>query len=108
MKREFSFYSFVKVRIIKEGKNMEAKNITRDLLQEWPKLKPYIQNFLDDPLSWVAKELDELHKAVENTTSLANPNLETRLKSLVDMLRFIDANRNLLMPKEYTESSKSK
>ncbi len=61
------------------------------------------EGFLKDPLNWVADELEEVHRALP--FDFKEGKQAEKMGTLIDMIRFIDDNRNLLMPKKYTEPS---
>ena len=65
------------------------------LLWNWANEKGNVEGFLSDPLKWVS---DELEKACDNlplNRALRRDDLGT-IKTLIDIIRIINANRNLL------------
>jgi hypothetical protein len=65
------------------------------LLRDWHNEKGDIEGFLADPLKWVA---DELKKACANLSLRQPPSrdLKETIEALIDIIRFINAHRNLL------------
>ena len=65
------------------------------LLGDWHNEKGNIEGFLADPLKWVADELEKACANVRPNYPPSRGDLET-IKTLIDIIRFINANRNLL------------
>lgn len=67
------------------------------LLWDWYHEKDNIEDFLTDPLKWVADELQKTGDTLAADRPLRKEDLEL-IKTLTDIIRFINANRKLLIP----------
>lgn len=65
------------------------------LLWDWNNEKGNVEGFLSDPLKWVTDELEKACANVPLSRPLKRDDLGT-IKTLIDIIRFINANRNLL------------
>ena len=75
-----------------------AENIGESrLLWDWHNEKGNIEGFLTDPLKWVAGELQKVYDALPTDRPIKKADLEL-VKTLTDIIRFINSNRKLLIP----------
>jgi 2-hydroxy-3-keto-5-methylthiopentenyl-1-phosphate phosphatase len=82
---------------------MAEKNNPNRLFLGWCDKKIDIESFLTNPLEWVANELQKIREDVSPGVKLET--YFKRIEMLTEIIRFIDANRNLLIPKKYTGPS---
>jgi hypothetical protein len=65
------------------------------LLWDWINEKNSVEAFLTNPIEWVADELDKACASIPLNRPLRREDLET-IKTLTDIIRFIDRHRNLV------------
>lgn len=65
------------------------------LLWDWHNEKGNIEGFLSNPLEWVANEFDKACANIPLNRPPRRNDLDT-IKTLIDIIRFINTHRNLL------------
>lgn len=66
------------------------------LLQDWWDEKANIQDFLADPLKWIAGELEKTYVVPLDEDDPTRRADWERVKTLVSIIRFVHDNKNLL------------
>lgn len=66
------------------------------LIWDWQNEKTNIEGFLNDPLEWIAKQLDEFYQGIPGERLLSKDDFNV-VPTIIEIMRFINLNKKLLI-----------